>query len=394
MKEEYDNNERRKQHEPIRVTQRNYSKLPEGTYRIDKGLYLRRRDGRGSYFMRILVDGRRRDVAIGSAADMPPEIAKGKAARIRCDIEDGKWDWGDGKKDSYLLKDFWEEAITTCSTVRQWKDSRKRLQTIKYQMEHYVLPIIGEVDVRTMTREDILKVIGETWNEKATFWNRIRIALSMILGVAVSRGLRIDNPAGFKGSLEYFLPPVYKVQKVEHRRAPTFDQAKEIVELCRSSPFVLKRLILFVALTALRVSEAGSIKWSDVDLDRGIAIVKDEEMKVSRGFDRRIPLCSQLVDIMRMWEHRGEFVFSSDGKHRASKSSATVALKMIVPNITMHGFRSTFCDWCTENGVLLEVSERCLDHAVGSKVRQAYQRSDLLDLRREALQRYADALMG
>ena len=122
MKEESDNKERRKQHEPIRVTQRNYSKLPEGTYRIDKGLYLRRRDGRGSYFMRILVDGRRRDVAIGSAADMPPEIAKGKAARIRCDIEDGKWDWGDGKKDSYLLKDCWEEAITTCSTVRHWRE--------------------------------------------------------------------------------------------------------------------------------------------------------------------------------------------------------------------------------------------------------------------------------
>ena len=42
----------------------------------------------------------------------------------------------------------------------------------------------------------------------------------------------------------------------------------------------------------------------------------------------------------------------------------------------------------------MEVAEKCLDHDVGSKVRQAYQRSDLFDKRREALQQYADALFS
>ena len=385
---------RRKQHDRVRVTQRNYGKLPDGTYRIDKGVYLRRRDGRGTYFLRVLDKGKRKDIALGSAADMTPDIAKGKAARIRCQIEDGTWDWKSRKKKSYLLRDFWEEAIETCAKVRQWKDAPRRIQTIRFQMDKYVLPVIGDIDVREMTRADILTLIGEGWRERATFWNRIRISLSLILGVAVTRGLRDDNPAGFKGSMEYFLPPFYKAHKIEHLPAPTFDQAKYIVSFCRESPHILKRIIFFVSLTALRVSEALSINWSDVDLDNGVAIVKDEVMKVSRGYDRRIPLCRQLVDAMRTWERRGDIVFTSDGVHRSSKSSVTVALKMIQPGVTTHGLRTTFCVWCAENGIEMEVSERCLDHAVGSKVRQAYQRSDLLDLRREALQRYADALMG
>lgn len=58
----------------------------------------------------------------------------------------------------------------------------------------------------------------------------------------------------------------------------------------------------------------------------------------------------------------------------------------------MHGMRSTFRDWCAESGVSEIVAEKCLMHAVGTEVQQAYQRSDLLDQRRVVMQQWTDYL--
>ena len=60
----------------------------------------------------------------------------------------------------------------------------------------------------------------------------------------------------------------------------------------------------------------------------------------------------------------------------------------------MHGFRSTFRVWAAEEGVQFEVAEKCLMHKVGSMIYRSYQRSDLLELRREVMQKWADTLIS
>ena len=59
----------------------------------------------------------------------------------------------------------------------------------------------------------------------------------------------------------------------------------------------------------------------------------------------------------------------------------------------MHGLRSTFAQWAAESGVDFEVRETCLMHAVGNAVTRAYQRSDLLEKRREVLQQWSDEIL-
>lgn len=61
--------------------------------------------------------------------------------------------------------------------------------------------------------------------------------------------------------------------------------------------------------------------------------------------------------------------------------------------MTMHGCRSTFRDWCEETGQNWSAAEKALMHETGSKVVRAYQRSDLLDIRRELMQQWADAVL-
>ena len=55
-----------------------------------------------------------------------------------------------------------------------------------------------------------------------------------------------------------------------------------------------------------------------------------------------------------------------------------------------HGFRSSFRDWCGDSGVAREVAEACLAHVVKNQVEAAYARSDLLERRREVMQKWAD----
>ena len=50
-----------------------------------------------------------------------------------------------------------------------------------------------------------------------------------------------------------------------------------------------------------------------------------------------------------------------------------------------HGFRSSFRSWCAEQGVDRQLAEMALGHVVAG-VKGAYQRSDLLEARREVME--------
>ena len=61
---------------------------------------------------------------------------------------------------------------------------------------------------------------------------------------------------------------------------------------------------------------------------------------------------------------------------------------------TAHGFRSTFRDWCSEQGYPRGLAERALVHIIQNKVETAYHRTDLLDQRRPMMDAWADFVAG
>ena len=60
---------------------------------------------------------------------------------------------------------------------------------------------------------------------------------------------------------------------------------------------------------------------------------------------------------------------------------------------TVHGFRSTFRDWCADTGKPREIAEAALAHVVGG-VEGAYFRSDLFQRRRTLMDQWSDYLTG
>ena len=57
--------------------------------------------------------------------------------------------------------------------------------------------------------------------------------------------------------------------------------------------------------------------------------------------------------------------------------------RMKVENVTVHGFRSAFRDWCGDATEFpREIAEAALAHKVGNEVERAYRRRDALEKRK------------
>jgi integrase len=121
-----------------------------------------------------------------------------------------------------------------------------------------------------------------------------------------------------------------------------------------------------------------------------------------------IPLSRQALAILaelKTHRTRSPFVFpgnaAREGKTRAIGRMAVWMLCGRVtegadgkPLATPHGFRSTFRDWCGDNGKPREHAERALAHKFGSMVEAAYARSALLSQRIPLMQEWADYACG
>ena len=84
-----------------------------------------------------------------------------------------------------------------------------------------------------------------------------------------------------------------------------------------------------------------------------------------------------------------DYVFPGMKPNRPLSAMAMEMLlrRMKVENATVHGFRSSFRDWCGEETTFpREVAEAALAHKVGNEVERAYRRGDALEKRRALLE--------
>lgn len=115
-----------------------------------------------------------------------------------------------------------------------------------------------------------------------------------------------------------------------------------------------------------------------------------ERMKARR--EHRVPLSPRCVSILREAQARrvadSPLVFPSRGK--CCPPTIGKLLEKIGVDTTVHGLRSTFRDWGAEQtDTPREVLEACLAHSIKDKAEAAYARSDLLEKRREVMEKWA-----
>jgi integrase len=202
-----------------------------------------------------------------------------------------------------------------------------------------------------------------------------------------------ENPARWRGHLENVLPKRSRIAKVEHHAALPWRETGPFMATLARQDGISALALRFAILTAARTNEVIGASWSEVDMRYAVWIIPAERMKAAR--EHRVPLSEPTLAVLR---EAGElrsgdadgFVFPGMKGGLSNMAMLVLLRRMGRPDLTVHGFRSTFRDWAAETGKPADIAEAALAHTLGSKTQVAYQRGDLLDRRRRLMEQWAE----
>ena len=376
------------------MTKRQLNALTEpGFYGTgERTLYLRiGPTGAKSWIQRITIEGKRCDLGLGPLDLVTLADAKGKALKNRVKVYQGEDPRGERAKAGPASKapTFHEAVAQTFAVLRpRWKTEKQGQQWMS-RVQTFAMPTLGNKPVDRITRQDVIEIVAPVLTEKPSVGRRLRMHLRDIFGWAEAHGHLTENVAG--PGINAALPRV-NGNGSHHRALPHQEVGAALARVDSLGARLATRLCFrFLVLTACRSGEARGAQWREVDMERAVWTVPSERTKT--GNPHRVPLSPAALAVLekaRTLDDGNGLIFPG----RVGTPLNDVTLSEILSSLgiqaraTVHGFRSSFRDWCAETGVAREVAEAALAHVVGG-TEGAYFRSDLLARRREVMAQWA-----
>lgn len=339
------------------------------------------------------ASGKRREKGLGAFPAVTLTEARSKAIDLRKQISAGIDPLEVQQRDpaGVTFADATTEFIKLKASG--WKGAALKMQW-ENAMATYCAPINGK-PVGSIGREDVLAVLSPIWLKKPETASRVRGRMQRILDFATAKSWRSDdlrNPAEYDERLKSMLPEMPKrTVRVRHHPAMSWQEVPDFIAALRQRPAVSARLLEFTILTAARIGESGGATFGECNAGLTAWTVPAARMKMQRA--HAVPLSRQAAAIIKAMPATQGLIFPIGGKSPSENATRALLQRMGRADVTTHGFRSSFRDWCADSGVDRELAEACLAHIVGG-VEGAYRRSDMLERRRELLQRWADFCHG
>jgi integrase len=391
---------------------REIASLPEGLHYDSPYLYFRVNGASRAWVMRYPrnANGKKREEGLGPVAKVSLKFAREKRDERLKQLANGidpieekrKAKEAEVKRKTFTQvaelvikskRDGWRTSFEgRSSTLAQWqRDLVTRCQPIANKG-------IDEIDVAA-----IKAILEPLWQEGHLDAAKSLLGrLEQVFNYAIGEEWRTNaNPAAWKAFQHRW--PARKAGEDSHHAALPIADAPAFLHRLRASDAMAARVVEFILLTAVRSCEARGAQWSEIDFDKRTWTIPKERMKKNR--EHIVPLSEPAVALLRRieTEKTSNFVFVGrrgvgarvDGKPMCN-ASLWAFVKRAVGDVeaTTHGFRSTFRDWCGEQGVDREVAERCLAHSLGNEAEQAYARSQLIERRRPIMEAWGAFVDG
>jgi len=264
------------------------------------------------------------------------------------------------------FKDIAERWLSSIRHTLKPK-SASRLEICIKGME----PFFRGLAIRNIKRQDAErwltsrgpKIAAQTFNHELG-------AMRNIFNYAVSLGLMLDNPAR-----DISRRPVRQARI----SIPTAEQFKQLVAAIRQNDGRLDSqrkatsgadLVELLGYSGMRLREATSLRWRDVDFDRNtITIRGPDDVGTKNSESRTIPMPDALRELLtsikahRQPEPKPDDFISLIND--AKKCLNTACRKLGFPHFTHHDFRHFFATTCIESGVDIPTISRWLGHKDG-----------------------------
>lgn len=355
--------------------------------------------GRGKWVLRYVspVTGKRRNAGLGAYPEVSIAEAAKRATAMRIELAEGK----DPLEERIKVRVEVTRTIPTFKDAAEtlhkdllpgWKNPKHGMQWINTLTE-YVFPKLGEKLLNEIQPGDVAEVLKPIWITKAETASRVKQRIHAVLAWGWAHGHCQSNPVDVVGHLLAQQPG--KATRTQHHPAMPWRDVPVFVKTQLAPgkrPDITRTLLEFLILTACRSGEVRGMKWGEVDIENAVWTIPGERMKAK--LPHRVPLSPRALKIIEGQKDQHEdLVFPSiRDKVELSDMAITSLLRRLKVSsdtpgrvATAHGFRSSFRDWCSEQGYSRDLAERSLAHTIKDKVEAAYHRTDLLEQRRELM---------
>jgi integrase len=360
--------------------------------------------GGRSWIFRYRMDGKQREMGLGSVLAVSLAQARKAAAEYRDMVKAGTdpIDARGAKRTEQAAERQKARGVLTfdqCAEAyiaahrHEWRNAKHGAQWVA-TLKEYASPHFGSIPVSRIDTADILRALTPIWTDRTSTAARLRGRVEKVLDWAKVAGHRQgENPARWRGHLQHSLSAPSKITKTRHHVALDWRQIGDFMADLRKREGVAAKALEFGILCASRSGEIRMASWDEFDLAEKTWTIPGERMKA--GKEHMVPLSGRAIELLQQMPRiEGcDWVFPGAKNKPLSDMSLTAVLRRMDVAVTQHGFRSTFRDWCAEsvaNSFPREVAEHALAHSLPDRVEAAYQRSTLFDRRAQLMAAWSD----
>ena len=268
-----------------------------GRYADGGNLWLQVRSATRSGLLRYTLNGRARQMGLGSFPDLGLAEAREKARIERLRLAEGVDPLEE--RNRRLAEQRRAQASTT--TFREaakaviadreggWSHEHRRQWL---ELVAACDPIIGSIPVALIDTALVLKVVEPIWKKTEVTGDRLRQRIEVVLNWAAARGARSgENPARWKGHLEFLLKDT---AEVKHHAALPYEELPAFMATLRQREGIAFRALEFAILTGLRSGEVRSCRWGEIADD--VLTIPAERMKARKA--HTVPLAPAVKELL------------------------------------------------------------------------------------------------
>jgi integrase len=335
-------------------------------------------------FMR---DGRQREMGLGSILSIGLAAARERAAECRALLAAGK-DPIDvrraARKAGKGHRTFGQCADMLIAAKRSEWRSAKHAEQWRSSLDR-PCRAIREKPIDELDTAAVLSVLKPLWVRTPETARRLRGRIEAVIDYGKAHGWRSssENPARWRGHLDHLLARRPNLARAHHA-AMDYHVLPAFVAKLRTLNSAAAQALTLLIYTGARLGEVRGLTWDEVDFDAKVWVIPAVRMKSGR--EHRVPLAPAafaiLIDAKKF--STGNFIFP--GRSGKRPVTGQPVRNLVPPGATVHGFRSSFRDWCGEETVFpRELAEGALAHVTGDETERSYRRLDALERRRELM---------
>lgn len=352
--------------------------------------------GRKTWRYSFSSNGKSQSVLVGSYPEVGLSDAREKLAELKKKRYAGE-DITAGRKAGRLFQDVaadwyarWSPEMSEKYALQVWR-----------LFERWIFPKLGNkpiAEIKTLDVVDCLRVMEA--RGIADTLRKTKNSLGMVFAFAVGSGLIEYNPVLQIGSNVFLKPKTTNMAALSPQELPRLIDFLEQRGAFANPSNRLKigattRLAIYwLLLTMTRVQETALMEWNEIEGD--LWVIPAERKKERR--QHVVPLSKAMrwvLEQAREINVNGRYVFESyNFQSHMNKEAPRMAMQRAGLDTTAHGLRSLARTYLREQlNIADDVGEKLLAHSLGTKTQIAYNRSELLEERREALEKWGDVVL-